>query len=128
VRHDRGKKGACTDGGPLYDSTAGVPPCEGDACGPESCVPDPGEVEGCEGEPVPGAVEQKMDRARKLLGRAGGGKGKRLGRAASKQLAKAGKRTARAARTGDLSDECATALGAALESAEDCAACTATTE
>jgi cysteine-rich repeat protein len=128
VRHDRGRNGACGDGGPLYDSTAAIPPCEGEGCGPESCVPDPEDVDSCDGEALPGAVEQKMDRARKLLARAGGGKGKRLGRAAAKQLAKAGKRAARAATDGSLSDECAAALATALEGAEACAACTTPTE
>ena len=120
VRHDRGKKGACVDGGPLYDSTAGVPPCEGGSCDPTDCVPDPEDVDACDGDAVPAGVTARLDRAEKLLG-----KGKKRGHAAAKQLAKAAKRTAHAARKGDLSSGCASALAAELDGADDCARCLA---
>jgi cysteine-rich repeat protein len=122
VRHDRRPNGTCGDGGPLYDSTAGAPPCEGDACDPTDCVPDPDDVDACDGDAVPAGVTARLDRAEKLLGK---GKGKGRGRAAAKQLDKAARRAARAARKGDLSAGCAAALAAALDGADDCAVCSA---
>ena len=126
VPHDHSPHKSIGDGGPLYDSTAGAPPCTGDACTPVDCVPDPGEVEGCQDEHVPDAVTARLDRARSLLGRVGHGKGKKLGRQAGKQLAKAAKRTSRAADEGNLSDGCASALESALEGGENCAVCSGT--
>lgn len=124
IRHDRRPGGSCGDGGPLYDSTAGAPPCEGTSCGPEDCVPDPDDVEECTGEPLPDAVVARIARAEKLLGRASGqGKGRKLGHGAAKQLAKAGKRAGRAGRDGRLSKPCATALAAALGDASACVRC-----
>jgi cysteine-rich repeat protein len=126
VRHDRRPNGTCGDGGPLFDSTLGAPPCEGASCGPEDCVPNPDDVDECDGDVVPSSVTARLERAHRLLARAGGhGKGKKLGRAAAKQLAKAEKRAARAADEGELSDECATALGGALDGAGACVACRA---
>jgi len=123
VRHDRGKNGTCADGGPLYDSTLGMPPCEGDACDPAECVPDSEDVDACDADTVPASVVARLDRAQKLLGK--GGKGKHRGLAAAKQLAKAAKRAARAAKHGDLSPGCAAALAAAIDGADDCAVCSA---
>jgi hypothetical protein len=125
VRHDQRPGGTCGDGGALYDSTAGAPPCAGDSCGPESCVPDPSEISECSAG-VPAAVQARLDRARTLLGRvAGHGKGKKLARQAAKQLTKAAKRVSRSAKQGDVSDDCATALVGALHGADDCAMCRA---
>src|SRR6185369_17712446 len=70
VGHDQRPNGTCVDGGPLYDSTAGAPPCRGDGCGPEDCVPDPDDLPACDGEQLPRSVEAGLDRARKLLARA----------------------------------------------------------
>jgi hypothetical protein len=124
VRHDNGKHGTCGDGGPLFDSTLGAPPCEGGSCGPEDCIPDPDDVGACDDDAVPAAVTARLERARDLVSR-GQGHGKKLGRAAAKQLAKAGKRAARAAKHGELSDDCAAALGDVLEGAGACVACRA---
>jgi cysteine-rich repeat protein len=120
VRHDNGKKngGACGDGGALYDSTLGAPPCEGGSCGPEDCVPDPGEVEGCEDDDVPASVETRLAKAAKLLSH-----GKGRGKAAAKQLAKAAKRATKAGKHGNLSGDCAAGLAAALEGGSVCAVC-----
>jgi cysteine-rich repeat protein len=124
VRHDHRPNGVCGDGGPLFDATAGVPPCNGASCGPEDCVPDPGDVDECDHDTVPEAVTIRFARAQKLLARSSGhGKGGKVGRAAAKQLAKAGKRAERAARNGDLSDGCATALAGVLDGATTCVAC-----
>jgi cysteine-rich repeat protein len=123
VRHDRSPHKGVGDGGPLYDSTAGAPPCTGDSCEPVDCVPDPGQVDGCESDSMPRSVAARLDRARSLLDRAAHGKGRRLGRQAGKQLAKAAKRAERAGDDGTLSDTCATALSAALEGGANCAAC-----
>jgi cysteine-rich repeat protein len=126
VRHDNRPNGVCGDGGPLFDSTAGVPPCAGPSCGPEDCVPDPDEVEGCDDDHVPPAVALRLARAQKLLARGSShGKGGKLGRAAAKQLAKAGKRAARAAQHGELSEDCATAIAGVLDGATTCVACRA---
>jgi hypothetical protein len=126
VRHDQGRHGTCGDGGPLFDSTAGVPPCQGDSCGPEDCVPDPSDIDQCDDDEIPASVATRLDRAHELLGRAtGGGKRKKLGHAAAKQLAKAAKRTARAAKHGALSADCAAALERELAGAGNCAACSA---
>jgi cysteine-rich repeat protein len=118
VRHDNRPGGTCGDGGALYDSTLGVPPCEGNSCGPEDCVPDPGEVEGCEDQDVPASVEHRLAKAQRLLSH-----GKGHARGAAKQLAKAAARAAKAAKHGNLSDECAAALAHALEGAGTCAMC-----
>jgi cysteine-rich repeat protein len=124
VRHDHRPNGTCGDGGPLFDSTLGAPPCEGESCGPEDCVPDPDDVDECSDETVPPAVVARIDRAQRLLERGGDhGKGKKLGRAAAKQLAKAAKRAARAAKSGELSGECASALDGAFDGASACVAC-----
>jgi cysteine-rich repeat protein len=120
VRHDQGAHGACGDGGPLFDSTAGAPPCQGDACGPEDCVPDPGEIDACHGDDVPHAVTAPLAKARDLLSH---GKGRKRGRAAAKQLAKAARRADRAATRGRLGSDCAAALAAAVDEAGPCATC-----
>ncbi|MGH7894663.1 MAG: DUF4215 domain-containing protein, partial [Candidatus Binatia bacterium] len=118
VRHDRSPKKTPGDGGPLYDSTLGAPPCVGDACDSTDCVPDPGDVNACQGANVPASVTARLEKAKDLLGR---GKGKGSARAAAKQLAKAAKRAAKAARNGDLAPDCAEALTAALDGGATCA-------
>jgi cysteine-rich repeat protein len=126
VRHDQRPNGVCGDGGPLYDSTAGAPPCSGPTCGPEDCVPDPADLDDCDGQDVPHAIAARLARAHTLLARAAAhGKGKARGRSAAKQLAKAAKRAARAGDAGTLSGACAAALGHALEGGETCAVCLA---
>ena len=40
------------------------------------CVPEPDDVEACDGDPVPGSVTARLDRAKKLLGKGGKGKGR----------------------------------------------------
>jgi cysteine-rich repeat protein len=123
VRHDQGRNGACGDGGPLFDSTAGAPPCQGESCGPEDCVPNPDDLDACDDDDVPNAVTARLARAHELLARVGHGKGRKLGRAAAKQLAKAARRTERAAHAGAIGPDCAAALAAALDDAEPCAMC-----
>jgi cysteine-rich repeat protein len=124
VRHDQRPNGTCGDGGPLFDSTAGAPPCQGNSCDPGDCVPDPGDIDECDGEDMPPAVTAHLARAHQLLGHgAKGSKGKKLGQAAAKQLAKAAKRAARAAQHGNLDPSCATALEGALDGGGTCAAC-----
>jgi cysteine-rich repeat protein len=123
VAHDRRPNGACGDGGPLYDATAGAPPCQGESCGPEDCVPDPKEIAACDGDHVPRPVEAALDRAHGLLAGVSGGRGRKLGRAAARQLEKAARRARRAAKHGDLSDGCAGALTDALDGGKICAAC-----
>lgn len=120
VHHDRSPKKVPGDGGPLFDSTLGAPPCVGDACDPTDCVPDPDDVDECDGASIPAAVTAKLDKAKAVLGR---GKGKKLGHSASKLLAKAAKRAAKAAKKGDLPDQCAAALVVALEGGGNCAVC-----
>src|SRR3989442_14828187 len=66
VRHDRRPNGTCGDGGPLFDSTAGAPPCQGSSCGPEDCVPDPDEIDACQDDDVPPSVASHLDRAHEL--------------------------------------------------------------
>jgi cysteine-rich repeat protein len=116
VPHDRSPHKTAGDGGPLYDSTLGAPPCEGDECDPSDCVPDPGEVEECDGAPIPASVTTKLDEAKDALGAGKTGRGARL-------LRKAAKRAAKAARTGDLAEECSAALAAALDGGRRCAIC-----
>jgi cysteine-rich repeat protein len=123
VRHDRSPKKAPGDGGPLYDSTLGAPPCAGDDCDPTDCVPDPEDVDECQGANVPAAVTVKLDKAKDVLGRQPGG---RVGRVAARLLGKAAKRAAKAARNGTLSAECSDALVAALDGGRRCAACSGT--
>lgn len=120
VPHDRSPKKSTGDGGPLYDSTLGAPPCTGDACDPTDCVPDPDDVPGCEGAGVPPAVTARLEKAKRVLGR---GKGRRTGTTAARLLGKAAKRAAKAATKGDLPVECAAALAAALEGGGACAVC-----
>ncbi len=108
VHHDRSPKKTPGDGGPLYDSTLGAPPCVGATCDPTDCVPDPGDVEECDGASIPPAVTAKLVKAKAVLGH---GKGKKIGHAASRLMAKAAKRAAKAA------------LGAALEGGSTCAVC-----
>jgi cysteine-rich repeat protein len=124
VPHDHRPGATCGDGGPLYDSTLGAPPCVGDACGPADCVPDPGDVDECHDDDVPASITVRLDRARKLLGRGGGrGKSAGVGRRAAKQIAKAAKRVGRALEAGDLSPGCASTLSAFLAGAGPCVAC-----
>ena len=118
VRHDRSPKKTPGDGGPLYDSTLGAPPCEGDACDPTDCVPDPADVDECDGEAIPAGVTARLDKAKALLG-----KGKGKGRGAAKQLDRAAKRAAKAAKRGTLAPGCAVALADALDGGSTCAAC-----
>lgn len=130
VRHDRRPGGTCGDGGPLFDSTGALPPCEGEGCGPEACVPDPDDPPppACEGENPPATVEARIGRARDLLERAGdarGNRGRRLGARAARELRKAAKSAERAARRHRLSEECAAALEEQLEGAGTCAMCAA---
>jgi cysteine-rich repeat protein len=120
VHHDRSPKKTPGDGGPLYDSTLGAPPCVGDACDPTDCVPNPDDLDECDGAHIPAAVTAKLDKAKAVLGH---GKGKKLGRAAAKLMAKAAKRAAKAAQHGDLPDECAAALGVAADGGGTCAIC-----
>lgn len=125
VRHDNGHGGGCGDGGPLYDSTAGESGCDGSSCEPVDCITDPEEIAPC-GAGVPEAVDERLARARKLLDRAGrkrGGKGRHLGAKAARQLTKAAHHVERAASRGKVSQECASALGAALDDAASCARC-----
>jgi len=120
VRHDRSPKKTPGDGGPLYDSTLGAPPCEGDACDPTDCVPNPDDVDECDGAQVPAAVTAKLAKAKMLLGR---GAGKQAGRVAAKLLDRAAKRIGKADKHGDLPHACATALTDSLEGGKTCAAC-----
>lgn len=120
VHHDRSPKKVPGDGGPLYDSTLGAPPCQGGACDPTDCVPDPDGVEACDGEPLPPAVMAKLTKARVLLGRGPGGKNERV---AAKLLARAARRLDKAARHGVISSDCAAALGDALDGGSTCAVC-----
>jgi cysteine-rich repeat protein len=117
VRHDRSPKKSCGDGGPLYDSTAGAPPCEGDSCGPEDCVPDPEDVDSCDSETMPASVTTRLTRASSILA-----DGKKAGKAV-KQLKKAAKRVAKAGRRGDLSAPCSAAMSDALDGARTCVVC-----
>ena len=122
VPHDQGRGSACADGGPLYDSTLGAPPpCVGPGCDPNDCVPHPDDVGECHDDPVPASVAARLDRASKLLAKAGKGKGR--SRAAAKLLAKAARRTTNAAKKGHISDDCATALVRAIDGADECAMC-----
>jgi cysteine-rich repeat protein len=115
VPHDRSPHKEPGDGGPLYDSTMGAPPCEGDACDPAECIPDPDDVDACQGVDVPEAVTAKLEKAKRLLAR---GKGN-----AVRQLAKAAKKAARSARAGHLTPDCAAGLGTAIDAASACVAC-----
>ena len=119
VPHDQGNGDFCADGGPLFDSTlGGAPACTGSGCDVSDCVPDPGDVRACRGDSVPRSVSARLHRAEKLLAKAGKGKGR--ARAAAKQLAKASRRTAHAAKQGHISDDCASALMRAIDDVDDC--------
>jgi cysteine-rich repeat protein len=120
VPHDQSPHKTPGDGGPLYDSTLGAPPCAGTSCDPTDCVPDPGDVDACNGDDIPAAVTAKLAKAKTLLGH---GKGKKLGHVAAKLMDKAAKRAANAARHGHLSSACAAALGTALDGGGTCAVC-----
>jgi len=120
VHHDRSPKKTPGDGGPLYDSTLGAPPCQGEACNPTDCVPNPDDVDACDGDQVPAAVTAKLAKAKTILGR---GAGKKSRRVAAKLLDRAAKRVGKAAEQGDLSSGCAAALGDELEGGSTCAAC-----
>src|SRR5262249_27500634 len=125
VRHDNGHGGTCIDGGPVFDSTDSASGCDVGSCEPAECVPDPDTIPSCAAG-VPASVDEHLRRARKLLGRAARarrGASRRLAAKAVRQLEKAAHRVARAATGGKLSDDCATALGAALDDAATCAAC-----
>jgi hypothetical protein len=63
-------------------------------------------------------VSARLHCAEKLLAKAGKGKGR--ARAAAKQLAKAARRTAHAAKQGHISDDCASALMREIDDADDC--------
>jgi hypothetical protein len=119
VPHDQSPKKTPGDGGPLYDSTLGAPPCEGDACDPEDCVPDPGDVDACQGASLPPSVTTKVEKAKDVLGH-GSQSDVRRG---AKLLGRAAKRVTKAARNGNLSDGCATALAAALHAGAACVVC-----
>ena len=120
VPHDRSPKKTPGDGGPLYDSTLGAPPCQGDSCDPTDCVPDPADVGECDGADVPAAVTAKLAKAKSILGR---GAGRRNGRAAAKLMDRAAKRLGKAAKHGDLAPACAAALADSLDGGKTCAAC-----
>ena len=116
VPHDRSPKKTPADGGPLYDSTLGAPPCEGDTCDPEDCVPDPHDIPACEGAGIPPGVTTKLEKAKDVLGEGSRRRGAKL-------LGKAAKRVTGAALHGNLAGDCATALAAALHAGADCVAC-----
>jgi len=116
VPHDRSPKKTPDDGGPLYDSTLGAPPCDGDTCDPEDCVPDPDEVHACEGASIPPGVRAKLEQAKDVLGDGSGRRGAKL-------LRKTARRVASAALRGNLAGDCATALTAALHAGVDCVVC-----
>jgi cysteine-rich repeat protein len=120
VHHDRSPKKTPGDGGPLYDSTLGAPPCQGAACDPTDCVPNPDGVDACDGEQVPAAVTAKLAKAKTILGH---GAGRKSGRVAAKLLDRAAKRVGKAAKHGDLSPGCAAALGDELDGGSTCATC-----
>jgi cysteine-rich repeat protein len=120
VRHDRSPKKTVGDGGPLFDSTLGAAPCAGDACDQTDCVPDPDDVDECDGHAVPASVTAKLDKAEGILGR---GAARKHDRAASRILRKAAKRTLKAAARGQLASECADALAGALEDGAGCLVC-----
>jgi cysteine-rich repeat protein len=120
VRHDQSPHKTPGDGGLLYDSTLGAPPCAGDACDPTDCVPDPDDVDACQGTTVPASVTVKLEKAKELLGR---GNGSKIGRAAGRLLGRAAKRAARAAKTGSLAPGCGAALVTALSGGRTCALC-----
>jgi cysteine-rich repeat protein len=120
IPHDRSPKKTPGDGGALYDSTLGVPPCQGGSCDPTDCVPDPSTVSPCEGIDVPAAVTAKLAKAKAILGHGGG---KKNASVAAKLLDRAAKRVGKAARRGVLPAECATALADALDGGRTCAAC-----
>lgn len=122
VRHDRGRKKTPGDGGPIYDSTGGVAPCEGGTCDPVDCVPDPDDVDECTDDEVPSSVTAKVAKATIVLER---GQGKKRGRLAARTLRKAAKRAAKAAARGDLSDDCGSALADVLRDASECIVCQA---
>jgi hypothetical protein len=125
VRHDNRPGGTCSDGGEVADSTAGLPPaeCEGEACGPEDCAPDPDDLAPpeCAGDTPPAAVTVGVARAGDLLGRAAladGRRARRLGHRAAQQLRKAAASAAHAAHRDRLSDDCAEEIERQLEAAE----------
>ena len=121
VPHDQGNGNFCADGGPLYDATlGGAAPCSSSGCDVSDCVPEPDDVGACRDDRVPASVGARLQRAEKLLAKAGNGKGKGRARAAAKLLAKAARRTMHAANKGHISDDCATALVRAIEGADDC--------
>jgi cysteine-rich repeat protein len=120
VRHDQSKKKTPGDGGALYDSTLGAPPCEGDACDPTDCVPDPEDVDACDGESIPASVTIRLEKARGALG---AGPGPKSRRAAVRLLGKAAKRAGKAVKAGDLSPTCGTALAASATAGRDCVRC-----
>jgi cysteine-rich repeat protein len=121
VRHDRSPKKRPGDGGPLYDSTLGAPPCQGDECDPTDCVPDPDDVDACDDDDVPSAVTAKLAKAKTILGR---GTGKKSRRVAANLLRRAARRAGKAAKQGNLSRGCAAALGDELDGGRTCVACT----
>ncbi len=120
VPHDQSPHKTPGDGGALYDSTLGAPPCEGASCGPTDCVPDPGDVHECDGADLPAAVTAKLAKAKTVLGRAS----HKARRVAAKLLDRAAKRIGKAGKRGDLPPACATALSASLEGGKTCAMCT----
>src|SRR5262245_15121880 len=69
VRHDNGHGGFCGDGGPLFDSTAGVCVPDDDDCHLALCIPASPVVIGSCGD-VPIVIERRFARARHLLERA----------------------------------------------------------
>jgi cysteine-rich repeat protein len=120
VPHDQSPKKIPGDGGPLYDSTLGAPPCQGDSCDPTDCVPNPGDVAACDGAQLPAAVTAKLAKAKTLLGHGAGQKSRRV---AAKLLGRAAKRVGKAAKHGDVPAACATALADSLEGGKTCAIC-----
>jgi len=128
VRHDHRPDGVCGDGGPLFDSTAGVTPCPPETCSPaDSCVPDDESLRPheCDGADVPANVERRVDKARHLLARADHAKGrkeKRLRLRAARHLRRA---ATVAAHSGKMDSDCREAMGNRLDDAGTCAVCEA---
>ena len=104
---------------PITTTTTTIPACDGDDVPALICVLDvpPGE---CAGEPVPDALQQRLDRSRRALGRAADATAARRARflrKAAKQLGVAVRLTAKADRAGTLSDGCAVVLSEQLAEA-----------
>jgi cysteine-rich repeat protein len=129
VPHDQGRGAACVDQGALYDATAGgVPPCDDGECEPEDCVPPRHDVlpPACARDGMPERCERRLARARVLLARAAGKKGRaarRLAAKAEKQLRRATESLERGRHRDGVSEPCRDALRVRFERAGECAAC-----